>query len=208
MSRTNAQVCFQAASLLLGYPDEELRGRLDLIEQAVAEIPEGELFAPTIEHFRTLPLGEVQSFYVQEFDLSRRHAMHLSYWTDGDTRRRGEVLAMFKQVYRDSGLIVDLNGELPDHLPMVLEFTACGDYERGMELLNKFRAGLELLRLGLREDAVPHEHIITAICQYLTGPQADSRVEVQKLYGTPFIDTPPVEQVGLQTYQIQMGRPS
>ena len=37
-------------------------------------------------------LGELQRHYVDVFDLSRKHALYLSYWTDGDTRRRGEVL--------------------------------------------------------------------------------------------------------------------
>src|SRR5690625_3066406 len=207
MKSKEAEITLQAAALLLAYPDEEIIGRLDLIEAAVAETPVAHLFAPVLEHLRTTDLYELQSFHVQEFDLSRRHAMHLSYWTDGDTRKRGEVLAAFKQIYRDSGLLVDLNGELPDHLPMVLEFTACGDYERGLELLNKYRAGIELLRLGLRRDEVPHEGVIEAICNCLVGPMATSRVEVQRLYGTNFTDAPPIEQVGLETYQIQIGRP-
>lgn len=205
--RSQTQTILQAASLLLAYPDEELIGRLDVIEAAVAQTAAGALFAPTIAHLRAGDLSELQSFHVQEFDLSRRHAMHLSYWTDGDTRKRGEVLAAFKQTYRDSGLLVDLGGELPDHLPMVLEFTACGDFERGLDLLNKYRAGIELLRLGLRRDEIPHEGVIEAICTCLVGPMASSRVEVQRLYGTNFTDAPPVEQVGLETYQIQLGRP-
>lgn len=197
----------QAASLLLAYPDHELIERLDVIEAAVGPTPVAHLFAPVIKHLREGDLYDLQSFHVQEFDLSRRHAMHLSYWTDGDTRKRGEVLAAFKQVYRDSGLLVDLGGELPDHLPMVLEFTACGDFERGLELLNKYRAGIELLRLGLRRDEIPHEGVIEAVCNCLVGPMASSRVEVQRLYGTNFTDAPPIEQVGLETYQIQLGRP-
>ena len=67
---------------------------------------------------------EVQAHYVREFDLGRRHALHLCYWTDGDTRRRGEVLGNFKQAYRQSDILVDTHGELPDYLPMVLEFAA------------------------------------------------------------------------------------
>ena len=51
--------------------------------------------------------------HVREYDLSRRHSLHLSYWTDGDTRRRGETLLRFKQMYRDSGMFTVLNGELP-----------------------------------------------------------------------------------------------
>ncbi len=186
-------VIFQAAALLLGYPDENLLGRLDLIEEAAAEAGVAERFAPTIAHLRSMPLMELQSWHVQEFDLSRRHALHLTYWTDGDTRRRGEVLASIKQTYRDSGLVVDLDGELPDYLPMVLEFTATGAPELGVGILNTYRASLELLRIGLAEDKLPHEGVVAAICDVLGGPSPKTRAEVRDL-----LTSPPTETVGLE----------
>ena len=198
-------VVFQAAALLLGYPTEDLLDRLDLIEEAAAEAGAGERFAPTIAHLRSMPLMELQSWHVQEFDLSRRHALHLTYWTDGDTRRRGEVLAAIKQTYRDSGLLVDLDGELPDYLPMVLEFAANGAPALGVALLNTYRASLELLRLGLVKDKLPHAGVVAAICDTLGGPSPQTRAEVQELLGTrpselvglePFINTTPFPAAG------------
>lgn len=203
---TTSQIIHQAGSLVLAYPDELLLDRLNLIEESLAATPAGVLFAPTLAHLRSMSLLDLQQFHVQEFDLSRRHAMHLTYWTDGDTRRRGEVLTDIKQVYRDSGLVVDLNGELPDHLPLVLEFAA-QDPVRGRQLLSDYRASLELLRLGLRKDSLPQEGVVEALCRDLGGPMASSRADVQKLYGLTFGDAPPIEQVGLQTYQIQTSRP-
>lgn len=186
-------VVFHAAGLVLSYPDEELLGRLDLIEQAVAEAGAGAYFEPTLAHLRGAPLMELQAFHVQEFDLSRRHALHLTYWTDGDTRRRGEVLASIKQTYRDSGLLVDLDGELPDYLPMVLEFAATGSPELGRALLNTYRASLELLRIGLAEDALPQESVVAAVCAELGGPSPRTRAEVRDLLAGP-----PSETVGLE----------
>ena len=201
----NQQICFQAAALVLSYPDETLLERLDLIEASLADTPSAPYFTATIGHLRSMPLEQLQSFHVQEFDLSRRHALHLSYWTDGDTRRRGEVLGQFKRVYRDSGLLVDLDGELPDYLPMVLEFAARGDLDRGLVLLNGYRASLELLRLGLAGDRLPQAGVVEAVCRQLAGPMATSRSEVQRLYGVN--DAPPTETVGLEPYQIHTGRP-
>lgn len=203
---TQSRIVFQAASLVLTYPDELLLARVELIEDSLVGTSAAPLFTRTLAHLRQGRLLDLQEFHVQEFDMSRRHAMHLTYWTDGDTRRRGEVLAAFKQVYRDSGLVVDLDGELPDHLPLVLEFAA-QDPERGRRLLGDYRASLELLRLGLRKDSLPHEGVVEAICRELGGPLATSRADVQKLYGLAFGDAPPIEQVGLQTYQIQTSRP-
>ena len=185
-------VVFQAAALLLAYPESDLLDRLDVIESALAGTPAAERFRPVLEHLRSQPLRESQSFHVQEFDLSRRHALHLSYWTDGDTRRRGEVLAEIKGVYRDSGLLGDLSGELPDYLPIMLEF-AVADAERGEGLLQRFRASLELLRIGLAEDRLPHAGILTAICDTLPGASPGSRVEVQAMVD----EVAPLEFVGL-----------
>lgn len=188
-------VIYQAASLLLGYPDESLIERLDLIEQAVGQTSAAADFAPLIAKLRTDP-GAARNDYVQEFDISKRHALHLTFWTDGDTRRRGEALAAVKQVYRDSGLLVDLHGELPDHLPLVLEFAAIGDPQRGRELLIKYRPSLEMLRLRLAEDGLPQNLVLAAICRTLPGKSPSSREEVQALFAT----AAPSESVGLAGY--------
>lgn len=190
------QVCYQAASLLLAYPDQTLLERLPLLSQAVDEAGWAGYFAAVLDHLGGVPLVEAQSFHVAEFDTSRRHALHLSYWTDGDTRRRGEVLAGIKQVYRDSGLLVDLDGELPDHLPLVLEFAAVGDPERGFELLQRYRPSLELLRMQMERDHLPHAGIVQAICATLPGPSPTSRAEVQAMVDAAM----PTEDVGLDGY--------
>lgn len=195
---SSTSVVFQAAALVLAYPDEALPDRLDVIEDALAGTDAFALFAPVLDHLRGGPLAELQSYHVQEFDLSRKHALHLSYWTDGDTRRRGEVLAEVKQVYRDSGLLVDTGGELPDYLPMVLEF-AVADAERGRDLLQRFRASLELIRLGLTADRLPHAGVLEAICRCLPGESPKTRAEVQARFG----EVQPVELVGLDS----LGRP-
>lgn len=185
-------VVFQAAALVLSYPDEELLTRLDTIRAALVGAGAEPGFAPVLAHLGGTSLSTLQSFHIQEFDLSRRHALHLTYWTDGDTRRRGEVLAEIKQLYRDSGLLVDTGGELPDYLPMVLEF-AVADPERGVALLQRFRASLELLRLGLLKDALPHAGVLEAICRCLPGDSPRTNAEVQARYG----EARPVEFVGL-----------
>lgn len=188
----DSALVFQAAGLLLGYPDDELLDRLDMIEAALRPIPAAHHFAPTIAHLRSMPIMELQSWHVQEFDLSRRHALHLTYWTNGDTRQRGEALAAIKQVYRHSGLLVDLQGELPDYLPMVLEFTATGDAELGRGLLNRYRASLELLKMGLMRDNLPQAGVVAAICDELGGPSPSTLEDVKRL-----LDGPPSETVGI-----------
>ncbi len=190
-----APLTYQAASLVLSYPDESLLASLDTIEAALAGSPAATEFADVLGHLRGSDLIALQAFHVQEFDLSRRHALHLSYWTEGDTRRRGEVLGRFKQVYRASGLLVVTGGELPDHLPMVLEF-AVHDPGRGAELLQQWRPSLELLRMALEDDDLPHAGVLRAVCATLPGPSPTSRDEMRKLVRA----VQPVETVGLEPY--------
>ena len=189
-----ARVVRQVASYLLAYPDEQLHERLPVIRAALAEHRVTSL-DDFLDHLERTPLAELERQYVEVFDLSRRHALYLSYWTDGDTRRRGEVLAGFKAAYRESGFLVNTAGELPDYLPMVLEFAAVADPEAGEALLREYRPSLELLRIGLAEDGTPYADVVAAVCATLPGASPKDRAAVQALVGGP-----PTESVGLEPY--------
>lgn len=197
MNRT--QVLYLAASICLDYPDEALLAGVPVLRAALSEHPGlGDAFEAVLDQFESViqgvaPLSDLQASYVQEFDLSRRHALHLSYWTDGDTRRRGEVLAGFKHQYRRAGMLVDTHGELPDYLPMVLEYAALADPEAGRELLIRYRPSLEMLRLALLEDKLQHAHILAAICASLPGKSPADRQAIMQMAGLG----PPTETVGL-----------
>jgi nitrate reductase delta subunit len=54
------------------------------------------------------------------FDFNTRHSPYLTWWLDGDTRRRGASLVELKQAYCAAGLVPG-EQELPDFLPVVLE---------------------------------------------------------------------------------------
>lgn len=195
MSRKD-QITFLAAAWCLAYPDEQLVARVPLMRAALGEFPGATRpFDVVLSMLETTDLMALQTRYVQEFDLGKRHALHLSYWTDGDTRRRGEVLAEFKARYRASGFLVDLDGELPDYLPLVLEFAAIADPAAGGTLLQEYRASLELLRIGLVEDASPYAAVVAAVCGTLPGESPADRAAVQAMVGPP-----PTETVGLEPY--------
>ena len=194
--RAAARVVHQVASWCLGYPDEDLVGRLPLLGAAVDELAPGRArdgLRPFLDHAATTPLATLQTDYVRIFDLSRRQALYLSYWTDGDTRRRGEVLAAFKARYRASGFVVDTRGELPDHLPLALEYAALADPHDGPALLQEYRASLELMRLALVDERTPYAGVLDAVCSTLPGPSPADRATVHAMAAAG----PPLEQVGL-----------
>jgi nitrate reductase delta subunit len=199
--RRDDRVVHLVAARCLDYPRDELVESRPMLTEALAEQGDSagaRELAPLLEHLGSRPLAELQRAYVDTFDLSRKHALYLSYWTDGDTRRRGEVLGRFKAAYRRSGFLVDTHGELPDYLPMVLEFAACADAEAGAALLQDYRASIELLRIALQEKESPYAVAVVAVCATLPGPSPVDRAAVMEMVGMS--GPQPTESVGLDPY--------
>jgi nitrate reductase molybdenum cofactor assembly chaperone NarJ/NarW len=188
----------QAAAVCLGYPDRDVIATSGLIRAALAEKAPRQAadFEPLLAYWESSDLASIQTHYVDVFDMSRKHSLYLSYWTDGDTRRRGEVLAAFKQRYRHSDFLVDTGGELPDYLPMVLEYAAIVDPVDGAALLQEYRSSVELLRLALEERGTPYAGVLTAVCGTLPGPSPADRKAVMAMAAAG----PPTETVGLEPY--------
>jgi nitrate reductase delta subunit len=192
----------QAAAVCLGYPKPDIIATSGLLRTALAEsAPDAvESFELLLAFWDSSDLAAIQTHYVDVFDLSRKHSLYLSYWTDGDTRRRGEVLAAFKQRYRRSGFLVDTRGELPDYLPMVLEYAAVVDPVDGTALLQQYRSSLELLRLALIERSTPYAGVVTAVCATLPGSSPADRKAVMAMAAAG----PPAEMVGLEPKSVPL----
>jgi nitrate reductase delta subunit len=192
----------QAAAVCLGYPEPDIIATSGLLRTALAEsAPDAvESFELLLAIWDSSDLAAIQTHYVDVFDLSRKHSLYLSYWTDGDTRRRGEVLAAFKLRYRRSGFLVDTRGELPDYLPMVLEYAAVVDPVDGTALLQQYRSSLELLRLALIERITPYAGVVTAVCATLPGSSPADRKAVMAMAAAG----PPAEMVGLESKSVPL----
>ncbi len=190
-------IAWQSASLLLGYPDEELLGRLELVRTASHRLPEpvGGPIRATADRLESTPLGELQADYVETFDNRRRCNLFLTYFAHGDTRKRGMALLRFKQTYIRSGFMLD-DTELPDHLCVVLEYAATVDQDQGRQLMLDHRAGLELLRLSLRDRDSVWAPAVDAVTATLPPLRGDERDAVRRLAA----EGPPEEEVGLAPF--------
>jgi nitrate reductase delta subunit len=153
----------QAASLLLHYPDHEWSVRRGSVERALAQVPgpASDLLLRFCRHIADVPLLDLAARYVTTFDRTRRRTLHLTHYTDGDTRRRGASLAELKSAYRQHGW-EPVGGELPDYLPAVLEFAArCP--QAGQVVLHQHRGALGLLARGLAAHGSPYLHVVRAV---------------------------------------------
>jgi nitrate reductase molybdenum cofactor assembly chaperone NarJ/NarW len=188
-------VAARAASLLLRYPDEGVLAALPTVIAALDGLPTAvaEPLRQVADHRRTTEPGVLAARYVELFDFRRRCSLHLTYYTAGDTRRRGEALVAFSDVYRTSGLRL-VDGELPDYLPAVLDLATVD--EEGWRLLRENRIGLDLLAQALGKDASVYQRAIEAVLAMLPPARPADLAAAARLARTG----PPQESVGLEPF--------
>ena len=187
---------WQAQSLLLDYPDGRLLARLELLRRVADTLPEpvGVPLLRFLDHLGATPVAALAADYVSTFDNQKRCCPYLTYYAHGDTRKRGMALLRLKQAYAGVGMRL-VDDELPDHLAVMLEFAAASP-DAGRALLVEYRAGLELLRLALRESHSPWADVLDSVSATLPALRGDERDAVARLVA----QGPPAEQVGLAPF--------
>ena len=117
---------FKVLSALLSYPAEDLQSAAHELRAALAEeglVAEAPLASVRhlIEEIETGDLFDLQERYVLLFDRSRSLSLHLFEHIHEESRDRGQALVDLAQLYERHGLEVEVK-ELPDYLPLFLEF--------------------------------------------------------------------------------------
>ncbi len=113
---------------LLGYPDAELRTHLDELgtalrqEQALSAARQTELDA-LLQRLARRDALDTEAEFVELFDRGRGTALHLFEHVHGDSRDRGPAMVDLVKTYEAAGLFLG-EGELPDHLSVVLEYAS------------------------------------------------------------------------------------
>jgi nitrate reductase molybdenum cofactor assembly chaperone NarJ/NarW len=183
-------------SLALGYPDPRWRRDLPLLRDGAEAIagPARSRLRSFLDAVARYAPAELEQAYVDTFDLHRRCCLYLTYYSCGDTRKRGMALLQFTSRYRAAGFEL-ADGELPDHLAVLCEFTAASR-EGGLDLFRKHRAGLELLRAGLADADSPWLDVVDAIRAVL--PEAAPR-DLRRALDLARTG-PPAEEVGLEPF--------
>jgi nitrate reductase delta subunit len=188
---------YQVLSLLLSYPSDEILDGRDELAAATAALPRGrarDAIDRFLDHFLATSGLALRQEYVETFDLQKRSSLYLTFFTHGDTRKRGQAMLRLKRLYRAAGLILE-GSELPDYLPLILEFVAI-DPEHGEWLLREHRAGLELLHMHLREKGSVYAELLEAVRSGFPALSPSDMDEVRRLAASG----PPREEVGLEPF--------
>jgi nitrate reductase delta subunit len=188
---------WEIVSAMLRYPSEELIAALPQIAAAARDSPigDGEAIAELAERWQQADLTQLQADYVEVFDLGRSRSLYLSWHQYGDRRQRGMVLLKLKRRYREYGY-GPVTDELPDWLPMALEFASVAPEPVGRDLLESWRAPIELIRRNLHARSDEHAVLLDAVSATLSKLGSDIQAAVTRLLE----EGPPDEEVGLSPF--------
>ncbi|WP_378740655.1 nitrate reductase molybdenum cofactor assembly chaperone [Nocardia brasiliensis] len=197
IAERDRRLVWRMAALLLDYPHPETLAMVDEMVAAAAELPESVRndLVEFLAYLRAAAPLDLARQYVETFDMRRRSSMHLTFYAYGDTRKRGMALLRFKHAYRHAGVELG-DEELPDHLPVLLEFAATVDPIGGERLLGEHLPVIELLRLSLSDNGSPYAAVLAAVVATLPPLTTADRRRVAELAA----QGPPEEEVGLEPF--------
>ncbi len=161
----NNAVILKIASRFLEYPDEDLLLFLAPLAAEIAALPPGrarEVLAGFTAYLRSRPLLRLQEEYSRHFDLNAAASPHLTYHRCGDGRDRGAALVELLRLYHGAGY-EPATRELPDYLPLVLEFLAiCPPPDRTW-LAREYRPQIEALADRLGKAGTPYGPLLAVV---------------------------------------------
>ena len=180
----------KALSLLLSYPTPALQRAMPDIGGVLAAEPR--LTAATRRSLRPLvqDLGQgdiydLQERFVMLFDRSRSLSLNLFEHVHGESRDRGGAMVALLETYRAGGF-EPATTELPDHLPVLLEFLSTCPFVESQETLADAAHILEALNARLVRRESPYAAVFASLLQ-LAGVAPD-RAAVAELLDQPESD--------------------
>lgn len=181
----------KALACLLLYPDNELLESLPEIESTLQKSEE--LDAGSKEHIADLvvwinetDLTTLQSAYVSTFDIGKHASLNLFEHTQGDSRDRGHVMVELNRLYKEHGLDLTTT-ELPDHLPVFLEFLSGLEREDAKLWLESTLEPIRKIDRELQMDGSPWAAVSAALLNF-AGAEREEPSERETSEMIPTLD--------------------
>lgn len=159
-------------SAILSYPTAETKAAVPEMRAALDEehlLPQKnrDRLDRILEEFDTHDLYDLQGRYVVLFDRTRSLSLNLFEHIHGESRDRGQAMVDLRQHYEKHGLFPDTQ-ELPDYLPLFLEFAAMIPENEARALLQETLSIFEAIRMRLKKRKTPYSSVFSAL-QIIAG---------------------------------------
>jgi nitrate reductase delta subunit len=170
-------------SLLLSYPEAETLAALDEMAAVVDQenlLPETDKKSvlALIDAYRGADLLDVQEAYVALFDRGRFLSLHIFEHVHGESRDRGQAMVNLLQMYESHGFELSTH-ELPDYIPLFLEFLSQQEQAKAVQLLHDAMPVLSLLGARLTERGSEFRAIFDALSGFAGEPDALAEIRLQ-----------------------------
>ena len=177
MPDTRLSKTLRGLAFLLGYPDDQMRAHLDeahavIQSEKVLSAKRVDEISQLVQWMKTQNDLAVQGQYVECFDRGRSTSLHLFEHVHGDSRDRGPAMIDLAKTYASSGMYL-AEGELPDYLPVVLEFASTLDAKDARSFLSETAHILNTIFSALIKRESPYASVVGAAIE-LAGERAQT----------------------------------
>ena len=171
---------YKALSALLCYPSAELKEAAPeiaaLLEDENLLSPEArKALVPLLKDFVVADLYDLQERYVLLFDRSRTLSLNLFEHIHGESRERGSAMVDLLETYRAAGFDLQ-SSELPDHLPIFLEFLSTRPVAEAQSLIEDAGAVIAALAERLQRRETPYAAVLAGLAEMAWVPKSSARV--------------------------------
>ena len=165
----------KAIALLLEYPSAELIGHIDELEAVISDEPVlcdcgASLLMPFYQYLRHSDAYLLEENYVALFDRGRGTSLYLFEHVHGDSKDRGQAMVDLLKMYDASGFDLD-ESELPDYLPVFLEYLSLLEENQAVNLLREISHLIRVIGENLAQRG-SHYYLLCSAALLLAGEAA------------------------------------
>lgn len=160
---------YKIISILLEYPTKDLVEHWDEIKQLISELSnltdeDNKILCGFIQWASSLSLTRLQAEYVDNFDMTAENSLYLTYHLfDEQDRDRGPALIELTELYKSTGFEIG-DGELPDYLPLILEYVSTmNDQVSAQAFLQQTAQAADIIASNLEKNESPYAPLVRMV---------------------------------------------
>jgi len=165
LKNQDTQQIFQLCSYLLSYPNQEWIDSLAEVSEIIESLSDSAMKSDLQQFYQTvrsLPPAGLISAYVNTFDFGKKTNLYITYMSSGEQRERGMDLLFLKNYFQSHGFAVT-DKELPDYLPVMLEFASQVDEEEIKPVFERYLESIREIENHLEQEQNLYRPILNAV---------------------------------------------